>query len=62
MCLYIKDIDGDITIVGGYVDDLLVTGTLNEVVERFFDYQQDVEGSRFGDGKRGSDTDWRRVH
>ena len=33
MCLYMKKVDGDIPIVGVYVDNLLVTVTSLEVVE-----------------------------
>ena len=35
MCLYVKDIEEDVTVVGVYVDNLLVTGTLIDVVECF---------------------------
>lgn len=37
MCLYIKDTDRNVTVVGVYVDDVLVTGTSTDVVERIFD-------------------------
>lgn len=36
MCLYIEETDGNVTVVGVYVDNLLVTETLDDVVEQFF--------------------------
>ena len=35
MCLYVKRSDENVTVVGVYVDDLLVTGTTNEAVGQF---------------------------
>ena len=36
MCLYVNRTGTDVTVVGVYVDDLLVTGTSNAVVGQFF--------------------------
>ena len=36
MCFYYKREDGDLTVVGVYVDDLLVTATNHTAVERLF--------------------------
>ena len=35
-CLHVKKVDNDITIVGVYVDNLLVTGTSPRVAKHFF--------------------------
>ena len=35
MCFYVKRTDENVTVVGVYVDDLLVTGTTNEAVGQF---------------------------
>ena len=36
MCLYVKEIDEDITIVWVYADNLLVIGTSSKAVEQYF--------------------------
>ena len=37
LCLYHKKVKGDIIVVGIYVDDLLVTATLHNLVDALFD-------------------------
>ena len=43
MCLYVKEIDEDKTIVGVYVEDLLITGTSSKAVEQFFTIMVSLE-------------------
>ena len=43
MCSYVKQTDENVTVVGVYVDDLLVFGTTNEVVGQFFDDMKSLE-------------------
>ena len=42
-CIYTLDSDGNVTVVGVYVDDLLVTVTSKNVVENFFDSMVSLE-------------------
>lgn len=48
MFLYIKDSDGNVTVVGVHVDDLLLTGTSNDVVGNFFDNMVSLETKDLG--------------
>ena len=48
MCLYFKRDAGGITVVGVYVDDLLVTGTSQKRVEEFFDKAKELQIKNLG--------------